>query len=145
MEKPGTQARLIKTRILYCRSREKSVLVLLVTREIRIMYYSKSRALQQLCDSFVSETTWTSWYWLPFGLLKRADLHLDTSGSRGWTRSYTPFEMDRTTAPTVQLPVIGVAPPWAWYAGLLAQAFEACRTNAKGWQPEMIVAMSKLW
>ena len=48
--------------------------------------------------------------------------------------------MDRTTAqrgPTVQLPVIGVAPPWAWYAGLLAQAFEACRTNAKGWQPEM--------
>ena len=46
--------------------------------------------------------------------------------------------MDRTTAshqrgPTVQLPVIGVAPPWGWYAGLLAQAFEACRsTNAKG-------------
>ena len=61
MEKPGTQAQLIKTRILYCWSREKSVLVLLVTREIRIMY-SKSRALQQLCDSFVSETTWTSWY-----------------------------------------------------------------------------------
>ena len=28
MEKPGTQAQLIKTRILYCRSREKSVLVL---------------------------------------------------------------------------------------------------------------------
>ena len=55
MEKPGTQAQLIKTRILYCWSREKSVLVLLVTREIRIMY-SKSRALQQLCDSFVSET-----------------------------------------------------------------------------------------
>ena len=51
MEKPGRQAQLIKTRILYCRSREKSVLVLLVTREIRIMY-SKSRALQQLCDSF---------------------------------------------------------------------------------------------
>ena len=49
--------------------------------------------------------------------------------------------MDRTTAshrrgPTVQLPVIGVAPPWAWYAGLLAQAFEACRTNAKG-EPEL--------
>ena len=61
MEKLGTQAQLIKTRILYCRSREKSVLVLLVTREIRIMY-SKSRALQQVCDSFVSETTWTSWY-----------------------------------------------------------------------------------
>ena len=59
MGKPGTQAQLIKTRILYSRSREKSVL--LVTREIRIMY-SKSRALQQLCDSFVSETTWTSWY-----------------------------------------------------------------------------------
>ena len=48
-----------------------------------------------------------------------------------------PFEMDRTTAsgPTVQLPVIGVALPWAWYAGL-AQAFEACRTNAKG-EPEL--------
>ena len=49
--------------------------------------------------------------------------------------------MDRTTAshqrgPTVQLPVIGMAPPWAWYAGLLAQAFEACRTNAKG-EPEL--------
>ena len=46
--------------------------------------------------------------------------------------------MDRTTAshqrgPTVQLPVLGVAPPWAWYAGLLA----ACRsTNAKG-EPEL--------
>ena len=38
MEKPGTQAQLIKTRILYCWSREKSVLVLLVTREIRINY-----------------------------------------------------------------------------------------------------------
>ena len=38
MEKSGSQAQLIKTRILYCRSREKSVLVLLVTREIRIMY-----------------------------------------------------------------------------------------------------------
>ena len=47
MGKPGTQAQLIKTRILYSRSREKSVLVLLVTREIRIMY-SKSRALQQI-------------------------------------------------------------------------------------------------
>ena len=47
MGKPGTQVQLIKTRILYSRSREKSVLVLLVTREIRIMY-SKSRALQQI-------------------------------------------------------------------------------------------------
>ena len=47
MGKPGTQAQLIKTRILYSRSHEKSVLVLLVTREIRIMY-SKSRALQQI-------------------------------------------------------------------------------------------------
>ena len=28
MEKPGTQVQLIKTSILYCRSREKSVLVL---------------------------------------------------------------------------------------------------------------------
>ena len=49
--------------------------------------------------------------------------------------------MDRTTAshqrgPTVQLPVIGVAPAWAWYAGLLAQVFEACSTNAKG-EPEL--------
>ena len=42
MGKPGTQAQL-----MYSRSREKSVLVLLVTREIRIMY-SKSRALQQI-------------------------------------------------------------------------------------------------
>ena len=50
MEKPGTQAQLIKTRILYCWSREKSVLV---TREIRIMY-SKSRALHELCDSFAN-------------------------------------------------------------------------------------------
>ena len=47
MGKPGTQAQLIKTRILYSRSREKSVSVLLVTREIRIMY-SKSCALQQI-------------------------------------------------------------------------------------------------
>ena len=54
MEKPGMQAQLIKTRILYCWSRENSVLVLLVTREIRIMY-SKSRALQQLCDSRVRD------------------------------------------------------------------------------------------
>ena len=73
------------------------------------------------------------------------------SGLNSFVYSGIPFEMDRTTASyrrglTVQLPVFGVAPPWAWYAGHLAQAFVACCTNTNSLQPEMkILSPSELW